>query len=83
MDRAVSAFSLIRDTYTLSMKLYRACTSMESITGNDIVMMSLPTGIAPILFLSVALFSLISAVACVISSAPRMIMEEKLINIKT
>jgi len=56
---------------------------MESITGNDIVMMSLPTGIAPILFLSVALFSLISAVACVISSAPRMIMEEKLINIKT
>jgi len=50
---------------------------MESITGNDIVMMSLPTGITPILFLPAALLSLISEVVCVISSTSRMVMEEK------
>ena len=47
---AVSACSLICETNMLSTMLYRACTSMESIMGSDMVMISLFTGMTPILF---------------------------------
>ena len=50
IETAVRAFSLIRATKTLSTTLYRAVTSMDTIMGTDMVIMSRFTGITPILF---------------------------------
>ena len=47
---AFRAFSLSRETKTLSTMLYRACTSMLSIMGTDMLTSSLLTGSTPILF---------------------------------
>ena len=47
---ALKAFSLMRETNTLSTTLYNACTSMEIIIGRDMFSTSLPTGMVPILF---------------------------------
>ena len=47
---ALKAFSLRRETNTLSTMLYSACTSMEIIMGTAIPASSLPTGRTPILF---------------------------------
>ena len=40
----------MRETKTLSTTLYRACTSIDSIMGIDMLSSSLLTGITPILF---------------------------------
>ena len=47
---ALKAFSLSRETNTLSTMLYSACTSMEIIIGTAMPASSLPTGRTPILF---------------------------------
>ena len=47
---AFSAFSLTRETKMLSTTLYRACTSILSMMGTDMVTSSLLTGRTPILF---------------------------------
>ena len=49
-ETAVSASSLMRATNALSTILYSACTSMDSMIGKDIVTISLPSGMVPILF---------------------------------
>ena len=49
-DTAVRAFSLSRETKTLSTMLYSAWTSMEIIMGMAIPASSRPTGWVPILF---------------------------------
>jgi len=50
METAVRAFSLTRETYTLSTTLYSAWTSMEITMGRAMFAKSLPTGMVPILF---------------------------------
>ena len=52
IDTAVSSASpvLICDTNTLSTTLYKACTNIENIAGNDIDMINLSIGACPILF---------------------------------
>ena len=50
METAVRAFSLTRETYTLSTTLYNAWTSMEITMGSAILARSLPTDMVPILF---------------------------------
>ena len=47
---ALRAFSLMRETNTLSTTLYSAWTSMEIIMGMAMPASSLPTGRTPILF---------------------------------
>ena len=49
-DTAASAVSPSRATKMLSMILYKACTSMESIMGRDMVNSRRLMGMTPILF---------------------------------
>ena len=49
-DIAVSALSPSRETKMLSITPYRVETSIESITGTDIFIRSLPMGRVPMMF---------------------------------
>ena len=60
-ETAVSAFSLILDTNTLSTTLYSAWTSIEIIIGTAMDSSSLLTGITPILFSAWSVSSKISS----------------------
>ena len=73
---AFKAFSLMRETNTLSTTLYRACTSMEIIMGTAMPASRRPTGMTPILFSwgaapAAGVFSFISTVPFVLGSAEK------------
>ena len=63
-ETAVSASSLSCATNMLSTILYKACTSIESIIGRDMVISSLGTGMTPILFSCFCISGICSPPSC-------------------